>query len=100
MSKCLRLPIERAGRGLIGACLAERTPARPARVYFRDRDAEDHEVMTAIGIDTHKATLAACAVDELGRALGEATFANNPDGHQAFIGWARSIAADARAPST
>ena len=31
--------------------------------------------MTAIGIDTHKATLAACAVDELGRPVGEATFA-------------------------
>src|SRR5436309_9242697 len=51
--------------------------------------------MTAIGIDTHRATLAACAVDDLGRALAEATFANNPDGHLGFIGWARSIAADA-----
>jgi transposase len=48
--------------------------------------------MTAIGIDTHKATLAACAVDELGRLVGEATFANDPAGHLAFIGWARSIA--------
>jgi transposase len=47
--------------------------------------------MTAIGIDTHKATLAACAIDELGRAVGEATFANNPPGHLAFIAWARSI---------
>ncbi len=47
--------------------------------------------MTAIGIDTHKATLAACAVDELGRAVGEATFANDPAGHVAFIAWARSI---------
>src|SRR6266849_4386789 len=48
--------------------------------------------MTAIGIDTHKATLAACAVDELGRAIGEATFANDPAGHLAFVTWARSIA--------
>ena len=47
--------------------------------------------MTAIGIDTHKATLAACAVDELGRAVGEATFINDPAGHVAFIAWARSI---------
>lgn len=47
--------------------------------------------MTAIGIDTHKATLAACAVDELGRAVGEATFINDPSGHVAFIAWARSI---------
>jgi len=51
--------------------------------------------MTAIGIDTHKATLAACAVDELGRAVGEATFANDPAGHLAFIAWARSIAPEA-----
>ena len=48
--------------------------------------------MTAIGIDTHKATLAACAVDELGRPVGEETFANNPAGHLAFIAWARAIA--------
>jgi transposase len=47
--------------------------------------------MTAIGIDTHKATLAACAVDELGRPVREATFANDPAGHVAFIAWARSI---------
>lgn len=51
--------------------------------------------MTAIGIDTHKATLAACAVDELGRPFGEATFANDPAGHLAFIAWARSIAPEA-----
>jgi len=51
--------------------------------------------MTAIGIDTHKATLAACAVDELGRAVGEATFANDPAGHLAFIAWARAIAPEA-----
>src|SRR5664280_338980 len=51
--------------------------------------------MAAIGIDTHKATLAACAIDELGRPIGEATFANDPPGHTAFITWARSMAPDA-----
>ena len=51
--------------------------------------------MAAIGIDTHKATLAACAVDELGRPISEATFANDPAGHDALIAWARSIASDA-----
>ena len=51
--------------------------------------------MTAIGIDTHKATLAACAIDELGRPVGEATFANDPVGHVAFIAWARSTAPEA-----
>jgi hypothetical protein len=41
--------------------------------------------MTAIGVDTHKATLAACAIDELGRVVGEATFGNDPAGHLAFM---------------
>jgi transposase len=44
--------------------------------------------MTAIGIDTHKATLAACVVTS-GRALAEATFVNDPGGHRALAVWAR-----------
>ena len=51
--------------------------------------------MTAIGIDSHKATLAACAIDELGKPVAEATFANDPGGHVAFIAWARSTAPEA-----
>jgi transposase len=52
--------------------------------------------MSAIGIDTHKDTLAACAVDELGTVLGEATFANDPAGHEALGIWARRVAPVAR----
>ena len=48
--------------------------------------------MTAIGIDTHKATLAACAVDELGAPLEEHTFANDPAGHRALAAWAGHVA--------
>lgn len=44
--------------------------------------------MDAIGIDTHKETLAACLVDELGTALGERTFDNDPAGHRALLDWA------------
>lgn len=51
--------------------------------------------MAAIGIDSHKRTLAACAVDELGSPLGERTFANNPDGHRALLSWAEQIAPQA-----
>jgi transposase len=51
--------------------------------------------MAAIGVDTHKATLAACAVDELGRPIGEASFANDPAGHGAFIAWARALVPEA-----
>ena len=49
--------------------------------------------MTAIGIDTHKATLAACAVDGLGLALDERTFRNDPAGHRALAVWATEVAA-------
>jgi transposase len=52
--------------------------------------------MIAIGIDTHKATLAACAVDELGVPLGERTFSNDPAGHRALLGWADEIEPAAR----
>ncbi len=44
--------------------------------------------MDAIGVDTHKDTLAACLVDELGTALDERTFANDPAGHRALFDWA------------
>jgi len=52
--------------------------------------------MNAIGIDTHKATLAACVVDDLGGAVAERTFANDPPGHAALLGWIRTIAPGAR----
>jgi len=43
----------------------------------------------AIGIDSHKGTLAAAAVDTLGRVLGVREFTNDPKGHQAFQRWVR-----------
>jgi transposase len=46
--------------------------------------------MGAIGIDTHKATLAACVVDGLGTPRAEGTFDNDPAGHRALLDWARS----------
>jgi hypothetical protein len=36
--------------------------------------------MRVVGIDTHKATLAACAIDAVRRVLGEQTFPNEPAG--------------------
>lgn len=52
--------------------------------------------MSAIGIDTHKATLAACAVDERGAALAEAEFDNDPAGHRALAAWIGAVAPAAR----
>lgn len=43
--------------------------------------------MHAIGIDTHKDSLAACRIDALGAALDERTFANDPAGHRALLAW-------------
>jgi len=43
--------------------------------------------MGTIGIDTHKASLAACRVDELGSATAEATFDNDPAGHRLLLAW-------------
>lgn len=42
----------------------------------------------AIGVDTHKSSLAACAIDALGRVLGERSFENSPEGYQEFLDWA------------
>ena len=49
--------------------------------------------MTSVGIDTHKATLAACAVDELGSSIAERTFRNDPGGHEALAVWVREVEA-------
>jgi transposase len=52
--------------------------------------------MRAVGVDTHKATLVACAVDELGSVLGEDEFANDRAGHLALADWARRTVPDGR----
>jgi transposase len=52
--------------------------------------------MTAIGIDTHKSSLAACAIDELGAVRAEATFPNDPAGHHQLGLWAAAVVPDAR----
>ena len=43
--------------------------------------------MRVIGIDTHKATLAACALDDAGVVLAERTFANEPAAFEALADW-------------
>jgi transposase len=41
----------------------------------------------AIGIDSHKSSLAAAAVDQLGRLVSKGEFANNAQGHAALLKW-------------
>lgn len=48
--------------------------------------------MTAVGIDTHKRTLAACALDGVGRVLGERTFPTDSDGLAALVAWIGEVA--------
>jgi transposase len=52
--------------------------------------------MAVIGIDTHKGTLAACAVDPLGAVVAERTFGCDPEGLAELVRWARRLAADGR----
>jgi transposase len=52
--------------------------------------------MRAIGVDTHKATLACCLVDELGSPLDERSFANDPAGHRALLSWSAGAGPDIR----
>jgi len=49
-------------------------------------------VEVAIGIDTHKGSLAAASVDALGRVLGVREFANDPTGHRLLVRWVRQQA--------
>ena len=50
--------------------------------------------MTAVGIDTHKDSLAACVVDELGDPLAQRTFENDRRAHEALLAWIRATAED------
>lgn len=52
--------------------------------------------MAAIGIDTHKRTLAACAVDGVGAVIDERTFDCTSSGFDELAAWADEVAAGAR----
>ena len=52
--------------------------------------------MMVIGVDPHKQTHTAVAVDELGRKQAQQTVQARRDGHQALIGWARAAAPQQR----
>lgn len=51
--------------------------------------------MLAVGIDTHKDSLAACVVDDLGNAVAERTFRNDHAAHEALLEWVRTEAGEA-----
>jgi transposase len=43
--------------------------------------------MVTIGVDSHKASLAACAVDDASRVVAERSFPNSFAGHRSFARW-------------
>jgi transposase len=53
-------------------------------------------VEVAIGVDSHKASLAAAAVDSLGRVLDAQEFPNSPEGHEALLAWVRGHSPERR----
>jgi transposase len=46
----------------------------------------------AIGVDSHKKTLSAAAVDDLGRFLGTTEVPNDPRGHEQLLRWVHGFA--------
>jgi transposase len=52
--------------------------------------------MVTFGIDTHKATLAASAIDPTGRELGARTFPNDRAGHTRLQRWAEGHGTERR----
>ena len=52
--------------------------------------------MLAVGVDTHKESLAVCAVDEVGRLVAEETFTNDPAGHADCVVWLEELPAPRR----
>ena len=44
----------------------------------------------AIGIDSHKSSLAAAALDQLGRVVGVREFPNDARGHDALLQWSKA----------
>ena len=47
--------------------------------------------MTTVGIDTHKDTLATCAIDGLGNVRDERNFVNDRTGHATLAAWLTSV---------
>ena len=79
------------GHGLIEARSTELDAWLPGRRFLIvDRSVEEGNVI-AVGVDTHKESLAVCAVDELGRKLGELSVANCRQGFRALERYLASL---------
>lgn len=50
----------------------------------------------SVGVDSHRSTLAAAAIDPIGRVLATIEVANDPEGHRRFIGWRQQLDGDVK----
>jgi transposase len=57
----------------------------------RTRIAHDDEARVTVGVDTHKDTHVTTAKDQLGRRLGQKSFATTPAGYAQLLTWAESL---------
>ncbi len=48
----------------------------------------------AVGVDSHKSSLAVAALDELGRVVGAKEFPNDARGHDALLRWSKAQDSD------
>jgi transposase len=52
--------------------------------------------MISVGVDTHRDSLSACALDERGALLSQRRFANRPAGHRAAAAWLARLGGERR----
>src|SRR5262249_16725778 len=72
-------------------------PRRSVRLVARDKPRAAMETrMVTIGIDTHKATLAASLIDDAGRELGARTFENDHRAHLGLLRWSQAFGTERR----
>jgi transposase len=50
----------------------------------------------SVGVDSHRSTLAAAAIDPIGRVLGVLEVDNDPRGHQGLLDWSRQLQGQVR----
>src|SRR5215210_7981425 len=48
----------------------------------------------AVGVDSHKSSLAVAALDELGRVIGAKEFPDHAGGHDALLRWSKAQGSD------
>src|SRR5439155_13894900 len=76
---------------LIEACALARHRTVPGRPSSQPEGGYAMSWTIAIGIDTHRDRHSACALDRLGRPLGELEFATDIAGYETLWRWACSL---------